>query len=376
MLTTSVLGQSLKDLSFGTDNTFEVITWNIEWFPNNGQTTADSVAQIMTALDADVYAIQEIDDTTLFRQTIDNLADYELFIHPGYFAGLCYVYNTTAVSIDSIYKIYDTPTYWHNFPRAPLVMELKFGGEKIIIINNHWKCCGDGVLNVNSINDEETRRYYASSLLKTYIDSNFQQQRVILTGDLNDILTDAPANNVFQNFIDDSTSYQFADMDIATGSTGYWSYPSWPSHLDHMLMSGAVIAEFADSESDIQTLKIEHNLAFGWSWYNSNISDHRPVALKLKINTTQTVGAGVALTQAVESYPNPAVDHTIIKFQRLAEEGRVEVLSANGQLIYSRRLSPGQSTATIRFPNFAVGIYLVRVRTEDAVVGTTKLVIR
>ena len=35
--------QSLSDISFGTDETFEVVTWNIEWFPKNGTATADSV---------------------------------------------------------------------------------------------------------------------------------------------------------------------------------------------------------------------------------------------------------------------------------------------------------------------------------------------
>ena len=43
----NVHAQSLSDLSFGTDSTFEVLTWNIEWFPKNGQSTADSVKQII-----------------------------------------------------------------------------------------------------------------------------------------------------------------------------------------------------------------------------------------------------------------------------------------------------------------------------------------
>jgi len=39
--------QSIEDLSFGTDSTFEAITWNIEHFPKNGEITLDYVAQII-----------------------------------------------------------------------------------------------------------------------------------------------------------------------------------------------------------------------------------------------------------------------------------------------------------------------------------------
>ena len=52
--------QNFEDLTFGTDTTFEVMTWNIEWFPKNGATTIDYVTQIIDALDVDLLAIQEL----------------------------------------------------------------------------------------------------------------------------------------------------------------------------------------------------------------------------------------------------------------------------------------------------------------------------
>ena len=52
--------QSLKDLQFGTDSTFEVVSWNIEWFPKNEQVTADSVKTILQSLAADVYALRQL----------------------------------------------------------------------------------------------------------------------------------------------------------------------------------------------------------------------------------------------------------------------------------------------------------------------------
>ena len=29
----SLVGQTLNDLSFGSDTTFDIVSWNIEWFP-------------------------------------------------------------------------------------------------------------------------------------------------------------------------------------------------------------------------------------------------------------------------------------------------------------------------------------------------------
>ena len=48
--------QNLDDLYFGTDSTFDVVSWNIEWFPKNGSITANYVETILTNLNADVYA--------------------------------------------------------------------------------------------------------------------------------------------------------------------------------------------------------------------------------------------------------------------------------------------------------------------------------
>ena len=66
-LSTLVQAQSLSNLSFGTDSTFEVVSWNIEWFPKNGQTSVNAVGEIIGALDIDVWALQEIDDSSKLK---------------------------------------------------------------------------------------------------------------------------------------------------------------------------------------------------------------------------------------------------------------------------------------------------------------------
>ena len=282
LFSVNLSAQDFDELEFGTDSTFEILTWNIEWFPKNGQITVDYVTQIIQALEIDVLAIQEVDDTDMFDQMLQNLTDYEGYYESAWFAGLAYIYKTDVVEINEIYEIYTTSPYWSPFPRSPMVMDMTYLGENILIINNHFKCCGDGYLDLDDPDDEETRRYLASNLLKEYIDTHFLNNNVIVLGDLNDILTDDTENNVFQMILNDSENYLFADMEIATGNSSEWSYPWLPSHIDHILITNELFNAFGNESSTVQTIKIEEFMDGGFDEYYENISDHRPVALKLE----------------------------------------------------------------------------------------------
>ena len=81
--------------------------------------------------------------------------------------------------------------------------------------------------------------------------------------------------------ISSSMEYSFSDMEIAEGSSVYWSYPSWPSHLDHILITNELFDEFILEDSDVQTLCVDDILDGGWSEFDDRVSDHRPVGLKL-----------------------------------------------------------------------------------------------
>ena len=274
--------QSLKDIHFGTDSTFEVVSWNIEWFPKNGQVTADSVKTIIQSLAADVYALQEIDDTTLLKQVVSTIPGYACHFKFSHYGGLAYVYNTNTVQVNAKYEIYTSQPYWNAFPRSPQVLELTFNNEDYVIIDNHLKCCGDGVLDLNDTSDEENRRLRAVNLLKTYIDSIFSNDKVIVVGDWNDILTDPTSNNVFNSFLNDS-DYLFVDFPVALGSSANFSFPTWPSHLDHILISDELFADFSKPNSELSCIRIDDYMS-SWSAYDYNISDHRPVGLKLEVD--------------------------------------------------------------------------------------------
>ena len=285
LLCADVRLQDLNELSFGDEHSLDIATWNIEWFPKNDETTINYVMEIINSLDFDILGIQELDDTTMFNEMIDSLNLYSSYYESTWFAGLAYIYKSDLVEINDVYEIYTSSAYWNAFPRSPMVMDLNFRGENYFIINNHLKCCGDGVLDLYDEFDEENRRFTAMNFLKEYIDENFSSERVIVIGDLNDDISELYPNNVFENILNDSNNYRFVDLPIAQGNSSEWSFPNWPSHLDHIIVTNEIFESF-DSVY-VKTIKIDEYLEGGWNEYDQNISDHRPVAIKIHLNDNQ-----------------------------------------------------------------------------------------
>ena len=321
LFTNYLFPMDIDDLEFGESTTFEVLSWNLEWFPKNGQTTINYVKDIIEALDVDIIALQEITEYDEFNQLINSLDGWDGCYVNSEYSDLAYIYKTDTLEINSIYQIYTTEQYWRPFPRAPYVIDLDFAGQNYIIINNHLKAFGDGDINPNDPWDEETRRYDACNLLKAYIDNHLSNKNVIVVGDFNDELTDNQSDNVFQNILNDTENYLFADYGIATGTSSNWSYPSYPSHIDHILITNDLFDEFEDANSTIQTIKIDTYLPGGFNEYDNNISDHRPVGLRL---VTENAIAPILSKFKLNNYPNPFNPTTTIEFS-LTEKSKVQV---------------------------------------------------
>lgn len=278
-------------LNFGEEETFDIITWNIQFFPLAGATTVEYVSKMMLVLDAEIYALQEIEDNDSFNDLVDamNYLDVENSWQgikaqsAAYDVNLAYIYKENDIQVDVIQEIYSSYSYSRPFPRRPLLMEMIFQDHQLYIINNHLKASGDGVLNLDDSWDEETRRWEACNLLDEYITENLPNSNVIVLGDLNDELDDEEVNNVFMSFINEPSEYEFTDMPIAQGPFAFWSYPGWPSHLDHILITNELFDEYSNQNSTCETLRVDQFLDNGLSEYENYISDHRPVGMKLDL---------------------------------------------------------------------------------------------
>jgi endonuclease/exonuclease/phosphatase family metal-dependent hydrolase len=179
--------------------------------------------------------------------------------------GIGYIYKTEEItSLDNLTPLFSDDSYAFTRP-AVLTTATHVSGQELKLINIHLKCCDDG----NSID----RRLQASVKLKNYIDQNLSNVSVIVLGDYNEDLTQPEGNNVLTNFISDAADYRFVDMSIAEGSSAFWSYPSWPSHLDHILITN----ELFDQVYVTKTIRF----SYCEGSYFDNVSDHYPVMLRL-----------------------------------------------------------------------------------------------
>ena len=250
------------------NNELNVVTWNIKNFPAENSSTLEKLTEIIPSLDADIIAVQEIADVTSLLELESQLDGWgAVYANVRYGQELGFVYNKRAfTSLTEPLQLFDDDSY--AFPRqAVLLMASHVSGLEVVFINIHLKCCGeDG-------SDEQERRRIASDKIKTYIDQNHPNDAVIVLGDFNDEIIGP--SSPFQNFIDDE-AFAFADKEIELGPDSNWSYPSWPSHLDHILISD----ELFENLTDVQTIVLESCVTD----FATEVSDHRPVLASFSIN--------------------------------------------------------------------------------------------
>ena len=257
----------LPDLNL--DNGIEVVTWNIEFFPKQGQRTIDSVYNIITSLNADIYCLQEIHNINSFKNLAEDLIEYDYVISEDTdYLNLVVLYkknnfvvrSQASLFIDSMYEFASRP---------PLRLEMTYTGENPIdftLINMHLKCCNDGF----------TRRVQSSEILYEYLKNSVQLGYVnhIIVGDWNDDISDSYSQNSFNIFLEDQDTFKFVTYENAHSSSNtYDSFPGFGngSFIDHIMISSDLFEEFENG--DVQTLRLGDYI----SGYDEIISDHRPV---------------------------------------------------------------------------------------------------
>ena len=252
----------------GNSNTFEVVTFNMREFPLNGGETIIYVSELLMQMDADIVAVQEISTSYELDKLAESMPGWEALFSPviSWKMSLGYLYKTSEVKLTEgeTEALFTDDSY--AFPRPPLKINVTHipSGQSIYIINNHFKCCG-GESNI-------ARRRSAAEKLKGYIDTNLPDDKVIVLGDLNGRIDGiGEDNNVFWGFIEDKQNYEFADMSIATGNSAYWSYPSYPSHIDHLLITN----ECFNDVDTVFTIRPDMCVPD----FRTVVSDHRPVEL-------------------------------------------------------------------------------------------------
>ena len=107
------------------------------------------------------------------------------------------------------------------------------------------------------------------------------KNNIIAIGDWNDELQDEGIYQSFFPFINDRENFYFVTESIV-GVSAQQSYPTWPSFLDHIMISSGFFDSY-DSKGKIRSVNIDEWIG-GWEEYSSLISDHRPILLSLPLD--------------------------------------------------------------------------------------------
>jgi endonuclease/exonuclease/phosphatase family metal-dependent hydrolase len=265
---------------FGTDSTLDIVTWNIQNFPKLGQETVTEVAAIMKTLNADVYGIEEIEDTTSFRQLLNLLpaygGTYSLDIYfDGSYQKTGVIYKKNVVTISDKRMLFTNDSY--SFPRPPLQVYIASQSNlrsfDFTFIVLHLKASGG--------EDNEARRRSACEKLKNYLDieiAGSADKDYIAVGDWNDELDDPTADNVFLAFLNDPIDYTFLTAPFASDPNNNATYiGGTKSVIDQILISAGARQQYDTGSTRV--IKVDQYLAS----YVYEVSDHRPVGANFPV---------------------------------------------------------------------------------------------
>ena len=209
--------------------TLDVVTWNLEFFgakkedyrneeygPEDEAQQLVNVKRVLDSLQADVIAVEEVSDDSLFAVLISQLGKYRATCSDRYsysFDGpsdefppqkVCFIYDTTTVNVRTARPMFEAlydearttnPNVLPNYPggspssfyssgRLPylLTVNATIEGvtERISFVGIHAKS--------GATAGDRSRREYDGAVLKDSLDTHFANEQVIILGDLNDDL--------------------------------------------------------------------------------------------------------------------------------------------------------------------------------------------
>ncbi|MBS9462932.1 T9SS type A sorting domain-containing protein [Flagellimonas sp. 389] len=304
------------NLGIPKDETFDVVTWNIEWFGDEGNSPAagnplsdaiqrDSVLTVLNQLDADVYAVQEIADDTLFAELVGLLPGYDFVLSEAVsnptgtppFQKVGFIYKTETVNpvatrplLQSIHPLYnggddsalvDYPSETDRFyasGRLPFLMtaDVTIDGvtEQLDLIALHARA--------NSGTDAQNRydmRKYDVEVLKDSLDVQFADRKLILLGDYNDdvdeTVADIPSTlTSFEEYVNDTENYRIISSLLS--EQGFRSFVFRENMIDHIAYTNELFENYIEESVTVHYEVFDND-------YSSTASDHFPVSARFQL---------------------------------------------------------------------------------------------
>ncbi len=250
-----------------------IATWNIEQFPKRFD-SARGVRELLELEPFDLIGVQEIVDVPSFVDLASTLPGYDFALNfdSRSFLQHAILFRPERVEINNVERIFVSDG--GPFPRDPLVAdvvvrddagEVRFDFTFVVL---HLKA-GTG-------REDRERRAEANVLLDEWIRQRASgDPDVVVVGDFNDELMDAPSESVFRPYLIDTDFYRFLSLEAAFD--GEYSFIPARIMLDHVLVTSDALTEYGAGETSV--LVAEDLIPA----YLSQISDHRPVVSVFQI---------------------------------------------------------------------------------------------
>lgn len=359
----------------GEEATFDIATWNIEWFgsssngPSNDELQIDNVAKIIAGAGIDLWGVQEIADENDFNALLSSLgSDFDGTLATNSVEQkIGFIYDTNVVQVRQIRHILEE--FSHPFAsRPPLQLEatvtLPDTSLVITFIVVHMKAFSDV--------ESYERRVDASSRLKNHIDfTALDREPVILLGDFNDELersTSAGRTSPYVNFVDDPDGFSFLTLPLEQAGAGSFcsnaSCTSTGSFLDHILITDELFASYLPGSAGfIPDLTSDINL------FGNSTSDHLPVVARFDFTRTSVdveYEAALPVQMTVTApYPNPFVQATTLTLTLgKASPLNIEVFDLLGRpvdTLFEGIHPPGRIQYSFQSNMLPRGLYMIRV---------------
>ena len=374
--------------SIGKEATFDVVTWNIEWFGDPANATTPStdlqrrrVRQLIQELDADVYAFQEITSIPAWNLLVLELDDYAGVLSPaasgsssnyGSAQKLAFLFKKstvdtlqTKVLLNNIntdlltnFPVSNKGLFWAS-GRLPFAMDITatIGGIKrdLTIVNIHGRSNGGG--ESASLPRYQLRKYDVEVLYDS-LQAYYADKSVIVMGDYNDdiLRTVAPTSeptvpdsgeSSYIKFISDSANYLGVSMPLS--KAGMRSFVTRENVIDHVMINRNL---FDDHILGAERVVIPYASIPD---FNTTTSDHFPVEARFLLSGESVITAIDDALSSTMLYPNPT--RGVIYFNNYENVQQVSIWSLTGVKLAEFHGEMNQ----IELSNLRSGIYLIKI---------------
>jgi len=366
------------------DSTFDVVTWNIEWFGSDNRGPApdlqiSNVVEVVETIDAELYAFQEISNRSRFLDMAESLDNYRGFVsfYPQDQQTAYLFKNSIVDSLDSGELREGQDSFDWASGRFPLFFEFDATiGEttqRITSYNFHAKALGD--------RSSYNRRQNAAASLKEFLDDSKSNDNLIVLGDFNDQLNFSTYNqevSPYSIFVEDENYFAVTKSLEDAGFVSFLG-SQFRSMIDHIVVTNALIEGHLENAQRVEDTSYIEN-------FTTTTSDHAPVWSRFRL--TQDIDDRPQEPSEPQedalvlfpNYPNPFQGQTTLSFS-LKEPSQTEITIYDmtgrtvGKLTSESILQPGKNEMWFDGSGLGSGLYVYQIELDSGVSESGKMIL-